>query len=164
VVGADELAADEWEKLERDLAAHSDGAKVIGCRLVPEPAQPLPAGTRAAVFVTARADSEPSIRARLAEQGVAVAVFSPNLARRAALSRDVQRAASEGCDLFLTELKAAAIDVVAENALRFDVPLVFLRNRPCSIEGGPDLDEELLRLAGQARGARAPVSRSAVGL
>jgi len=40
-------------------------------------------------------------------------VASTNLARRAALAEDLERAVEEGCDVWLTELKAAAIDVVA---------------------------------------------------
>ena len=39
-----------------------------------------------------------------------------NLARRAALAADLDRAAEEGCDVYLTELKAAAIDTVAVRA------------------------------------------------
>ena len=45
-------------------------------------------------------------------------VFSSNLARRGDLERDVEAALRERCDVFLTELKAAAIDVVAEAAAR----------------------------------------------
>ena len=36
----------------------------------------------------------------------------------------------DGCDVFLTELKAAAIDIVAEAAARDGRRVVFLRNRP----------------------------------
>ena len=61
----------------------------------------------------------------------------------------------EGCDVFLTELKAAAIDVVAEAAARAGVRVVFLRNRPVAEEGEPPLDEALLELVdGRARAGR----------
>ena len=51
-------------------------------------------------------------------------VASTNLARRSALTADLDRAAAERCDVYLTELKAAAIDTVAERQPR--------RGRPCA--------------------------------
>jgi len=58
----------------------------------------------------------------------------------------------ERCDLFLTELKAAAIDTVAERAEREGAAVVFLRNRPVS-QDGEDLDGALMGLFEQARAA-----------
>jgi predicted GTPase len=82
---------------------------------------------------------------------VEVDYYSPNLASRQALARDVEQAARQGCDLFITELKGAAVDTVAEHAERSGTELVFLRNRPTSLEGEPELDTELLGLFEQAR-------------
>ena len=73
-------------------------------QLRPEPAEPR-AGRRARGAVHHR-------RADRCE-GVEPLVVSTNLGRRAALAGDLERAAAEGCDLYLTELKAAAIDTVA---------------------------------------------------
>jgi hypothetical protein len=72
--------------------------------------------------------------------------WSGNLARRRALERDVEDALADGCDLFLTELKAAAIEVVATRATQAGAQVAFLRNRPVAVAGEP-LDERLLRLA-----------------
>jgi cyclic 2,3-diphosphoglycerate synthase len=44
------------------------------------------------------------------------------------------------------EIKAAAIDVVAEEAERRGVELVFADNEVVPLEGEPDLDQELRRL------------------
>ena len=74
---------------------------------------------------------------------------STNLARRGALAEDLDRAAAEGCDVYLTELKAAAIDTVAERARREGARVVFLRNRPVGLDG--DLDAALLELADGVR-------------
>jgi cyclic 2,3-diphosphoglycerate synthetase len=82
---------------------------------------------------------------------VEVTLFSCNLANRAALERDIEQAAQQRCDLFLTELKAAAIDTVAERAEQQGAEIVFLRNRPVSPGGENDLDTELLSLFEQAR-------------
>ena len=90
--------------------------------------------------------AEAGLREGLARHGVEPHVFSTNLARRADLARDVETAAREGCDVFLTELKAAAIDVVAEAAARAGAEVVFLRNRPVAQEGERALDELLLEL------------------
>ena len=85
----------------------AEGA-AIRCELRPEPAEPLPAGARVALFTTGRESCE----------GVEPVVCSTNLARRSALAADLDRAAAEGCDVYLTELKAAAIDTVAGAPLR----------------------------------------------
>jgi predicted GTPase len=74
-------------------------------------------------------------------------VWSANLARREELQRDVEQALQEGCDVFLTELKAAAVEIVAKRAVQAGVRVVFLRNRPVAV-AGESLDERLLYLAG----------------
>jgi cyclic 2,3-diphosphoglycerate synthetase len=71
-------------------------------------------------------------------------VASTALARRGELEHDLDRAAAAGCDIYLTELKAAAIDTVAERAEREGARVIFLRNRPVALDG--DLDAELLDL------------------
>lgn len=102
--------------------------------LRPEPAEPLPDDARVALFTT----GAPSI------DGLEPVVASTNLARRAALAEDLQRAEAEGCDVFLTELKAAAIDTVATRARDLGVRVVFVRNRPVGLD--EDLDAALLAL------------------
>jgi cyclic 2,3-diphosphoglycerate synthase len=120
--------------------------RVVRCELDPEPAEPVPPGARVAVFTTARPDDAGRIQAALERKGVEVALLSTNLARRTELERDLEHAAQMRCDLFMTELKAAAVDTVAERAVRDGVPVVWLRNRVISLTGEPDLDDELWRL------------------
>jgi predicted GTPase len=104
------------------------------CELRPEPTEEVPADARVALFSTGSAPSE----------GIDPVVSSSNLARRRALGEDLDRAASEGCDLYLVELKAAAIDTVAARALEEGARVVFLRNRPVGRDG--DLDRALVKL------------------
>jgi hypothetical protein len=108
--------------------------EVLRFTLSPEPTAPLPDGARVALFSTGAA----------VPHGVDAVVTSSNLARRGALAGDLERAAAEGCDVYLTELKAAAIDTVAEQAQREGARIVFLRNVPQGIEG--DLDEALMEV------------------
>jgi len=111
------------------------GRRSARFRLVAEPLEPVPAGARVALFTTGAPRAE----------GVEATVTSGALARREELAADLDRAAAERCDLYLTELKAAAIDMVAERAQAAGARLAFVRNRPVGLDG--DLDAELLALA-----------------
>jgi cyclic 2,3-diphosphoglycerate synthetase len=162
IVDAHRLPAPELSKLKLRLSQWCENATLVGCRLDPEPAGQIPPGARVALFSTAPAEHEPELRKALAERGVNLQLVSTNLARRDALNQDLARAEFEGCDLYLTELKAAAIELVAEEAERRSVELVLVRNRPLSISGEPDLDTELLALVEQARN-RPAVARVASG-
>jgi cyclic 2,3-diphosphoglycerate synthase len=116
--------------------------RVVRTWLAPEPAEELPDDARVAFFST----SEGQIAS------VRPVVASANLARRGALAEDLARAEGERCDVYLTELKAAAIDTVAVHARRVGARVVFVRNRLLSDD--PDLDELLAGLATKGDGAR----------
>ena len=95
----------------------------------PRPARPI-RGRRVAYFSTAPAAALPALTAALAdEHGAEVVLASSDLADRAALAGAVARAAVEA-EVFLTEIKAAAIDVVAEAAEAAGRELVFCDNEP----------------------------------
>lgn len=119
--------------LVEEVAAWCPG-EVLAFTLRAEPAQSLPADARVALFSTSAAPVH----------GVEPVVASSALARRGELERDLERAAAERCGVFLTELKAAAIDTVAEHARRTGARLVFVRNRPVGVGG--DLDAALVKL------------------
>jgi cyclic 2,3-diphosphoglycerate synthase len=119
---------DDYRLLRSDLVLAPEGgeapAGALGFSLRPEPVEPLPAGARVALFTTGAE----------ACHGVEPLVVSTNLGRRDALAGDLDRAAAERCDVYLTELKAAAIDTVARRARDRGVQVVFVRNRPLGVD------------------------------
>jgi cyclic 2,3-diphosphoglycerate synthase len=126
----------------------------VPVELRPRPVEPV-AGRRVAYFSTAPAHAHEAIERHLREEhGAEVTFVSGNLARRDALRDEISRAEAE---VYLVEIKAAAIDVVAEAALARGVEVVFADNELVS-SGVLDLDTELIRLAEQviAREAVAP--------
>jgi cyclic 2,3-diphosphoglycerate synthetase len=130
-----------------------ENTAMIRTVLRPVPAEPV-AGARIAYFSTAPDPARPA-RELAAEYGADVVLVSPNLARRDRLAGDLERAADAGADTYLVEIKAAAIDVVAEAAAARGVRVVFCDNRPLALPGEPNLDAALLDLAGEAVAAGA---------
>jgi cyclic 2,3-diphosphoglycerate synthetase len=113
------------------------GRRALRFDLHLRPIEPL-AGRRTALFTTG-----PAVFDHVDE----VVFASQNLADRTALRRDLESADAE---VFLVELKAAAIDVVAEAAAERNVEVVLAAY---DVEA-PGLDDALLELAELAK--RAP--------
>jgi cyclic 2,3-diphosphoglycerate synthase len=127
---------------------------VVPVELRPRPASPV-AGRRVAYFSTAPAEAHAGLERHLREEhGAEVVLVSGNLARREALREELAHVDAE---LYLVEIKAAAIDVVAEAAAERGVEVVFADNELVPV-GVHDLDVELVRLA-DAAAAREAVPR-----
>ena len=107
---------------------------VVRADLQLHPMTPL-AGRRVAVFTTGEAPTE--------HLDADLTAVSRNLADRAKLREDLARI---DADVYLVEIKAAAIDVVAEAARRRGVEVVFAENDVVPLEGEPDLDDAILSL------------------
>ena len=133
-----------WEDLYgRALAL---APQVIPTTLRPRPARDV-AGRKVAFFSTAPESAHALLAAHLAEaHGADVVHVSGALADRAALRTEL---AEVDADVFLVELKAAAIDVVAEAASERGVEVV-LAGSDVQAADGQNLDAELLRLAEEA--------------
>jgi cyclic 2,3-diphosphoglycerate synthase len=124
---------------------------VVAARVRPRPVSDV-RGRRVAFFSTAPGHALPLLVAHLEEShGAEVVRASPNLARRDALRRDLE---GVDADAFLVEIKAAAIDVVAETAAERGIDVVFCDNEILPLPGELDLDAELEALA-RAAGAGA---------
>jgi cyclic 2,3-diphosphoglycerate synthetase len=131
----------EYRVARADLVLAAEGAVgapggALPFSLRSEPLEELPGDARVAVFSTGAREVA----------GIPDPVLvSTNLARRTELAGELDRAAAERCDVYLTELKAAAIDTVAMRAGAEGARVVFIRNRPVGI------DDALVKLYRDAR-------------
>lgn len=139
-------AGSDWESVQAAVRRVSrPGTEVVASVLRPRPAADV-SGSAVAYFTTAREDAHPIIAGHLADHhGAHVVHVSGNLADRAALRDELPRVEA---DVFLVELKAAAIDVVAEHALTRGIDVVLAANDVVPLPGEGALDEMLLDVAG----------------
>jgi cyclic 2,3-diphosphoglycerate synthetase len=86
------------------------------------------------------------------EHGADVRAAFGSLSDRDQLRHDLEAAEAAGVDAYVTEVKAAGIDLVAAAARERGRDVVLCNNVPQSLEGEPDLDRLLLDLADQAVG------------
>jgi cyclic 2,3-diphosphoglycerate synthetase len=115
---------------DRDAIRSISDVPVVSAELRLRPAEPL-RGRRTAVFTTGAAPVD--------ELDAEVVHVSRNLAQREALREELQRVDAE---VYLVELKAAAVDVVAEAALACGAEVVLAANDVVSAE----LDERVVAL------------------
>jgi cyclic 2,3-diphosphoglycerate synthetase len=118
-------------------AVRAFGRPVVRFDLRLEPVEPL-GGRSVAVFTTGPAP---------VDHLDGVVSVSRNLANRAALREDLR---SVDAEVYVVEIKAAAIDVVAEAARERGADVVFAGNEVVPRPGEPDLEALLLELAGDA--------------
>jgi cyclic 2,3-diphosphoglycerate synthetase len=124
-----------------------ESVPVVATVLRPRPAEPV-AGRRVAFFCTAPSQAHPPLERHLREvHGADVVHVSGNLSDRTALRSEL---ASVDAEIYLVELKAAAVDVVAEEALARGAEVVLAANDVVPLPGEPDLDAALRRLAEEA--------------
>ena len=108
-------------------------------------------GRRVALFSTAPDEIHDRVRAHLErEHGADVVLVSGNLSRRKELREELESEEARSADVYLVEIKAAAIEVVAEAASERGVDVVFAENAVLPLPGELDLDEELRALADTA--------------
>jgi cyclic 2,3-diphosphoglycerate synthase len=138
-------ASPQWEDV-RDAVREvvRPGVHVVPTRLRPRPLVDV-SGQSVAYFSAAPAGAHERLRADLeAASDATVVHVSGNLANRGALREELP---GIDADVFLVELKAAAIDVVAEAAHERGIDVVLAANDVVAIEGERELDERLLEVA-----------------
>jgi cyclic 2,3-diphosphoglycerate synthetase len=122
---------------------------VIAVGFRPRPLAPIEA-KRVAYFTTAASSAHARLAGDLAGYGADVVHVSGNLADRPALQRELE---AVDADVYLTEIKAAGIDVVAEAGAKRGVEIVLAANDLVPCPGQPELDPALLALADRDRAA-----------
>jgi cyclic 2,3-diphosphoglycerate synthetase len=138
-------AVPDWRPVG-DAIAHivRPGVEIVATTLQPRPLVGV-GGRSVAYFCAAPPSAHPRLRRRLEDvYGARVVHVSGNLADREALRGELPRVDAE---VFLVELKAAAIDVVAEVALERGCEVVLAANDVVPLDGQPDLDERVLEMA-----------------
>lgn len=116
---------------------------VIAVGFRPRPLAPIDS-KRVAYFTTASPAAHERLAADLSAYGAEVVHVSGNLADRPALQRELE---TVDADIYLTEIKAAGIDVVAEAGAKRGVEIVLAANDLVHCPGQPELDPALLALA-----------------
>jgi cyclic 2,3-diphosphoglycerate synthase len=141
VTGCEEpLTSPERLRELRDAIRQTDPElEVVETVLRPNPAESVE-GRRVAFFSTAPEAIHDRLREHLeSEHGADVVLLSGNLGKRDELRADLERAGE--AEIFLLEIKAAAIDVVAEAASKQGVEVVFADN--AVVAADVDFDEKL---------------------
>jgi cyclic 2,3-diphosphoglycerate synthetase len=136
------------------IAAVDPGLPVVATVMRPRPVEAV-AGRRIAFFSTAPEEIADRLRNHLAqEHGAEVVMVSTSLARRRELRAELASAGAREADIYLVEIKAAAVDVVAEAAAERGVPLVFADNEVLALPGEADLDALTVALADDVTAAK----------
>jgi cyclic 2,3-diphosphoglycerate synthase len=124
------------------------GLPVIETILRPKPVSSVE-GRKIAYFTTAPEAIHERLRRHLEdEHGAKVVFVSGNLSNRERLREELRSESARAANVFVLELKAAAIDVVAEAASERGIPVVLCDNEVQTVGEG-DLDRELLVLAAE---------------
>jgi cyclic 2,3-diphosphoglycerate synthase len=138
--------AEDVEALRAAVAEVTD-VPVLATVLRPRPVEPV-RGRRVAVFTTAPAPIHDRLRDHLErEHGAQVTLLSGSLARREELRRELDSPEAREAETYLVEIKAAAIDVVAELASEREIPVVFADNEVLTVDPETDLDGQIEALA-----------------
>lgn len=145
------LASPERVRLLADgIREINPSVEVVATVLRPKPDGDI-AGKRVAYFTTAQGEIVERIAAYLVENfGCSVEFISTELADRKRLRTDLAQLGDDDVEVFLTEIKAAAIDVVTEEADRRGTETIFCDNVPVEVDGQGRLEPLIEELAEQA--------------
>lgn len=136
------------EKIEEEIKRVNSKVQVVHTRFRPVPLRDI-GDQRVFLATTAPLGRGSSIKKHLEERyDCQVVGVSHHLADRRLLRKDLT--AAPAADVFLTELKAAGVDVVTEFGLDSGAKVVYLDNRPETVGGDGELEDLALALARRA--------------
>ena len=144
------VSEDALARLREAIADVDPDIPVIATVFRQRPIEPVE-GKRVALFSTAPEAIHDRVRAHLErEHGAELVLVSGQLSSRKELKEELESEEARSADVYLVEIKAAAIEVVAEAGAERGIPVVFADNAVLPVDGEVDLDEELRRLADAA--------------
>ena len=123
--------------------------------VIPTVFRPKPLGdirNKKVLFVTTAPDSVKNVLSDYLEEtyNCEVVGLSSNLSNRSLLQEDIDKY-KDCVDCIITELKAAAVDVVTKEAIEAGIELIYCDNIPIPISKDyPDLSEAILRVVDDA--------------
>jgi cyclic 2,3-diphosphoglycerate synthetase len=138
------LADDEKvEQIDAAIRKIKPGIKIVHTKFRPKPLKSIE-DKKVFLATTAPESTKDRICGHLEEwYGAKVVGASCNLSNRSSLRRDIEAAGGTFTTL-LTELKAAAVDVVTSIGLELGLEVIYMDNIPVTTGGDGDLDQLVL--------------------
>ena len=123
-----------------------------GLQVIPTVFRPRPVGEirgRKLAYLSTAPAAILEVLARYLEEryGCEVVAVSGSLSDRRRLERDLREMQGLGVEAYLTEIKAAAVDVVTRRGAEEGKPVLYCDNEPIAVEGYGGIDTALLGLA-----------------
>lgn len=138
------------EQLGKAIRAINPRAKVVHTVFRPKPLKNVE-GRKVFLTTTAPASMKGKIAGHLEQNyGAQVVGVSSNLSNRRLLKEEIE-AAKGKFDVLLTELKAAAVDVVTGIGLDMGLEVIYMDNEPITINNDGTMRELILEVAEKAR-------------
>ncbi len=121
-------------------------------RVIPTVFRPRPVGEIGGLkvaYVSTAPEAVLEVLSRHLEEryGCEVVAVSGRLSDRKELARDLEGMRDLGVEAYLTEIKAAAVDMVTRRGAEEEKPVLYCDNDPVAVEGYGGLDASLLGLA-----------------
>lgn len=133
------------ERIDKALREIKPDIKVVHTILRPKPLKPID-GRKVFLATTAPSSMKKTISEYLEQSfGAKVVGVSCSLSKRSGLRQDIENAGGQFTTL-LTELKAAAVDVVTSVGLDLGLEVIYMDNEPVSTGGDGDLDRLVLQI------------------
>jgi cyclic 2,3-diphosphoglycerate synthetase len=138
------------DRIDKALREVKPGIKVVHTVFRPKPLKSLD-GKKVFLATTAPVSMKGKIAGHLERSfDTKVVGSSCNLSKRSALRQDIEAAGGTFTTL-LTELKAAAVDVVTSVGLELGLEVIYMDNEPVTTGGDGDLDQLLLQVSEKVR-------------
>jgi cyclic 2,3-diphosphoglycerate synthetase len=123
-----------------------------GLQVIPAVFRPRPVGEVRGLKLAYLSTAPPAILGVLSRHleeryGCEVVAVSGSLSDRKVLAGDLEGMRNSGVEAYLTEIKAAAVDMVTRVGAREEKPVFYCDNDPVALDGYDRLDEALLKLA-----------------